>query len=711
VVKSLTPDMDAEGLGGSVNMLPMSLPEDGKPILNITGSTGAETLRPTGIFQGSITAGTRFAIPGMRSFANPKPFSVLFSYDADSDRRGIDDVEEDYNSATNGAPASLQDLQLRWYQAHRVRQGIGGAVTFDPDNTTHFYLRALTAGYDEQIQKNRLQLNGLDGSNGALTDNGGGNYTATGATAVKNFTNSNERVGNNLIELGGSSMIDNVLNVDLKGSYTEGYDDVLRNYSTKFKDSTGYTINYSTANPNIRTYSAYDSTNTPVDLSNPALYTLSSVSNTPGRSLDQEFGVAGNGSFATHIFGALGEAKFGAQVGLREEGTWQSPQSFTVTHDSLAQLDGGNGNVTYYNDNYTIGPNVCYSCLYGVITSNGAPAVDLTTWAHNAENVYAGYVEDTTSFGPLEVLAGVRVEATNGTYKAYINGVTPNTNKQDYVNVFPAVQLKYVLNDQWQFRAAYSTGIARPGFQQISAAESIDTSTTPTAVTKGNPNLKPTTGNSFDLTAEYYPAPGSMVSVGTFYKLFDNYIVQTYNPNGTYQGAAAAVTSYSNIGGAYTRGLEFDLQQKFVFLPAPLDGFGTDDNITLVDSHGRYDNDGNGNFFKANQLPETSPVSYNVSVFYEKGPLEARLAGSYVSRNLWSVASGGRANDIFSQPRFRLDVSAAYDVTPRLQLYVEGKNLTNTKLEFTQSASSAYPIQREFYAQDFIIGFHAKLGG
>jgi outer membrane receptor protein involved in Fe transport len=89
--------------------------------------------------------------------------------------------------------------------------------------------------------------------------------------------------------------------------------------------------------------------------------------------------------------------------------------------------------------------------------------------------------------------------------------------------------------------------------------------------------------------------------------------------------------------------------------------------------------------------------------------LKLRLATSYVSRNVFQVV-GTRATDIFSYPRFRLDLTASYAVTPRFEIFAEGKNLTNTLLEFTQSASSAYPIQREFYDSEYLVGIRAKLG-
>jgi TonB-dependent receptor len=701
VIKSLTPDMDAEGLGGAVNMLPLTLPDGDQPIADINLAAGEETLRKTGIYQGDLTLGDAFAIPGMTQFANAKPFRFIFNYTNETDRRGIDDVEEDYNSPTsNNQPASLQDLQLRWYQAHRVRQGYGGEFDFDPSPTTSFYARALGGGYDEQIQKNRLELDGLDGSNGSLTDNGGGSYTATGATAKKVFTNSNERIGYNLLAAGGKTVLDDVLTVDFRGSWTQGYDIVDRSYSTTFKDSTPFDLNYATSDANLRTFS---------------VITPGVVSNAPSRSFDQEFGAAADASFATNFLGYLGEAKFGTEARFRSEGTNPSEIDYNVDgSQTLAGLDGGNPNVVYYGGNYSIGPNVAYGPLFGSLLG-GTVNTDtaLAGFAHNTEDIYALYGQETVAFGKLEVLAGLRMEDTNGTYRANLattdaSGNTtyaPNTNKQDYINLFPSVQLKYPVTDALQLRAAYSTAIARPGFDQITGAESVTiagASNGENAVSEGNPSLKPTTVNSFDVTAEYYTNHDGLLSINPFYKLFSNYVVATQS-EGRFEGAPAQINSYENIGGAYARGLELDAEQKLTFLPAPLDGLGAAGNITFVDSRGRYDTDG-----VSNELPETSPISYNAQVFYEKGPLELRTAASYVSRNLFTVV-GTRDTDQFSSPRFRLDVSGSYQVTRRIQIYAEGKNLTNTKLEFTSSASSAYPIQREYYEQDFLVGIRLKL--
>jgi TonB-dependent receptor len=417
----------------------------------------------------------------------------------------------------------------------------------------------------------------------------------------------------------------------------------------------------------------------------------------------------------TNLLGYAGQAKFGGDVRLRAEGTNPGELDYDVNKKlTLAQLDGGNPNVIYYGGNYAIGPNVAYGPLFGSLL-DASPNTDTTLagFAHNTEDVYALYGQETVSFGKLQVLAGLRMEDTNGTYRANLattdadgnTTYTPNTNKQDYINLFPSVQFKYTVTDQLQLRAAYSTAIARPGFNQITGAESVTiagASNGENAVSQGNPSLKPTTVNSFDVTAEYYTHHDGLLSINPFYKLFSNYVVAT-QAEGTFQGAPAQINSYQNIGGAYARGLELDAEQKLTFLPSPLNGLGAEGNITFVDSRGRYDTDG-----VSNELPETSPISYNAQVFYEKGPLDLRAAASYVSRNLFTVV-GTRDSDQFSSPRFRLDVSASLQVTPRMQIFAEGKNLTNTKLEFTSSASSAYPIQREYYEQDFLVGIRLKL--
>ena len=65
---------------------------------------------------------------------------------------------------------------------------------------------------------------------------------------------------------------------------------------------------------------------------------------------------------------------------------------------------------------------------------------------------------------------------------------------------------------------------------------------------------------------------------------------------------------------------------------------------------------------------------------------------------------------MFSQARFRLDFGGSYQITDDIQYYVDVKDITDTKLEFTQTADKNFPIQREFYGPTYTTGIRISLG-
>ncbi len=93
---------------------------------------------------------------------------------------------------------------------------------------------------------------------------------------------------------------------------------------------------------------------------------------------------------------------------------------------------------------------------------------------------------------------------------------------------------------------------------------------------------------------------------------------------------------------------------------------------------------------------------------------------NYVSRSLFSVVnpvSSGlsdlnpRDADTFTSARTTVDANIDYKFSPRITFFAQARDITNSPLEFTQSASSQYPIQREFYDLDYLGGVSLKLGG
>lgn len=701
VIKSLTPGMDAEGLGGVVNIQPRSIPAGQDHVFDASIGGGVESLRKTGVYKGDITLGKRFL---------DDKLAVILSYGFLKDGRGIDDIEADYINDPTTVPAgtsafltskAFDDVQYRWYQYHRTRQGFGGGATYTVNDTTEIYLRGFHAGYTETAHKQEFVLKHL-ADNIVAVDNATGNFTSNGVTPYYSDITTKEELGNDLIEVGGKTTV-GVFTVDARGSWTKGSDRFPYSINARFSDPNSINVIYNNSNANRPTYQALGG----VDLTNPALYTALSNGNSPSTNSDREYAGVVNLSAPLHLVGEGGVLAFGGSIRERVRQAQAYASGFTVSTLSLSDYVVG-PNTIYYKGAYNLGPAPNYAKL---LTIPQTPVVaDPSTYENDNENVFAGYVQYSTSFGALDVVGGVRVEATDGTYRANDvdqdgNLIGPHIAKHSYTNVFPDLSLKYQASENLQLRASFSTAIARPGFNQITAARTIDVQNATPVITQGNPDLKPTLGRSIDLMASYSLPHGGVVSAGAFYKWFSNYIIPTVTVGATdvpgFLGQPVNLTSFSNVGSAHAGGVELDYSQQFEFLPGPFGGLGFEGNLTYVDSRGQIRP---GEF---HALPQTSPFTYNAAVFYKRGPVFLKLGATYVSTNLWAVG-GDASTDLYSQPRFRLDFGGTYDFTQSVQGYLEVKNITNTHLEFTQTKSNAFPVQNEFYDADYRVGVRVR---
>ena len=412
-----------------------------------------------------------------------------------------------------------------------------------------------------------------------------------------------------------------------------------------------------------------------------------------------------------HLIGGADRIKIGVQARIRDKVATEYDESY----DDLPALSLANASGpahTYYDGRYTNGPYINRYDIRSLIATspNSGPVFNPGSYFNDDENIYAAYLQYTTELGKLGILTGVRVETTNTKNGGYVQATNPDGSSTNtysvrddsYTDAFPTLQLRYTFTPKLIMRATYSTGIARPGFNQNTVATSVDQTADPVTITQGNPNLKPTFGNNFDLDVEYYLPGGGILQAGLFDKEFTNYIVprvQNNVPNSPLAptGELADITTYENISSAYARGLQAAYHQKFLFLIKPLDGFGIDGNVTLVDSHiqeytAAQDLTGQA---ENGLLPGTSRLTWNLAGFYEAYGLQARIAAEYVSHSLFGLG-GDKARDVIQDDRLTLDFTSSYQITKNYGVYFEAKNLLNTPLRYYEGSADR-PIQREFY--------------
>ncbi len=668
VRKTGLPDQEAEGLGGSVDIIPRTAQGIKRPFIEGTIGGGYEVAHGhAGVYVGELTAATRFG--------PDQAFGILIDGSYHEDGRGFDDVEPgpldaDPITRTNTV---LDTVDLRRYNYNRRRFGFGGELTYDPTPQSHFYIRADDAGYTERVNRQILQYSNLGAANANGDTLTGTNniYSAPLAAAALSLRDEQETAINFVGAIGGHNDLGKVI-LDYQGSYTAATYHRDYDYNSGFDTSAQpFTVNYNTAGgidglPSL--------TSIGFNPGDPTQYTLTGFRNTAEGAHDAEYAGRIDVTVPINLLGTDESIKMGGKLRLRDKRDTTYNSNFGTPATPLTQLLGPGPYNNFYNNSYAIGYSPDYlkiRALFhgnpslfptkGVNGTRGNAARDARNFFNDTENVYAGYFEYRGTFGKLGVLAGVRVENTDGTYRglavnfpAGSDRTTPPTlsdtaRKSNYTDVFPTVQLRYDFTDKLIARATYSTGISRPGFLQLKAGPSVDVGAR--TVNVGNPGLKPTTANSFDVTAEYYLPHSGILSVGFFDKEFENYTLRRVQRNVNYLGDGPPftpfiVSSYANVANSYARGLEAEYVQRFAFLPGLFSGLGFSGNVTYVDSKIEIRPG------QTSRLPGTSELTWNVAGFYEAHGVAIRVSAQNVSPSIFGVG-GAPGADIFTDDKPR----------------------------------------------------------
>ena len=728
ITKSNLPEQDAEALGGTIDITPKTVPADGKPFAEVRLGSGEEMLRRTSIIDLAGTAGGRFGGSG-----DDKPFSLLITASTYDDRRGIDDAEAAFvdNQAAGIPDKAFAAFEQRYYTYHRERHGYGADFGFQPDDANQWFVRYYDAGYSEAVSRNLLHWDFAGDPTVAPNDANGFDDTVT--DVQKQLRDEKEYLDSKVAEVGGKNLFTGGATLDYHVGYTKGTYYKPYDYDSTFVNNTSANGFYdNTTLPNWPVVQV--SPGSTLNPANPSGYVLNSLGTQTQHSNDNELGIGVNLALPTHWTERSDEElKFGLNARIRHKTGDQATYSVdSVPALALTSAVYGSG-VTYYQDHYPNGPQIngpLLRSLYAEALASGNVSVDtlgdLLADVHDRENVYAAYGQYQFGFGPLGVVTGLRIERTDATYAGYRSDdsqsvssascpipdptnsptthVCPVSTDRGYTNYFPSVQTRYELQPDLIARAALSSTIARPGFQQVTAATTVDITGN---TTTGNPDLKPTTATALDLALEKYLPYAGIASAGFFAKDIKDYIAQEISQQAGGQQKTGGnlgivdVTSFTNTPAAHLYGFETNFVQHFKdLLPGPLAGLGVSVNWTWVDSWNQLPvvNPVTGltTESRSSILPSTSRNTANAELLYDDYGLSVTLGAYYTSKNIFALGNTA-ALDIWTQERFSVDFGSQYKVTDWMKLYFNVKNLTNTPLKFTEGPGPNRVIQREFY--------------
>ncbi len=310
------------------------------------------------------------------------------------------------------------------------------------------------------------------------------------------------------------------------------------------------------------------------------------------------------------------------------------------------------------------------------ITSTALTASDLRNSYYVGEKIIAGYAAaniDTEIAGmPLRGEVGLRLsntEQTSAGYAGTSSVAVPVSYTKNYLDVLPSLNLVLEPTDDVQVHGSLAKVITRPSLADVSPRLTLNSSGTIYEASGGNPLLEPFEAMQYDLSTEWYYAPGAALIGGMFYKDISTF-VYPQNTHIIVEGQDYRLTAPVNGGNAYVLGFEVAWQQSFDFLPEPFDGFGALANYTYTASRATY------TATLQDDMQDVAKNSYNVTLYYEKGDLGARLSYSWVGDVLESVGTGG-ISSLNNKAYGSLDGNFSYKLTENLTAAIEAQNITN----------------------------------
>ena len=511
VIKSLTPDLEGDAIGGATNLVMKKAPDH--LLVYASAATGYNQNSFDEHFnsfnRSSLANSDPAAMHGANYQATPADFSlassviknaqappngnyslslgnrflhnklgVIFSGSYQNTFKISDDTyfkAAAQPTVINGQPniPEFDDLYLRKYSTQQTRTGLHTNIDYRINDKNSIDLYGLF-----------VQLNQLQDRYTIDTTLSGVNRTGPGlgSVSVNDRTSLIQtRIGN--LTLKGKHVLPCNLVFDWTGAYSTATRDVPD------MTETGYS-----------TQTAQDSTG--------ARHTTSPVTNKISKSWektkDQNGQIFANLTYSPTIFGKAIEFKTGGMYKSGNRNNYYNSYSLQPHNSSLP---------------YTGVSNILDTSLY-LQNPEGNPGNTLTY--KEEEQIYGAYIQAKTSFfdDKLQVLAGVRLEHTHIEDSLYENDslVDAVAGKFDYTDLLPSVHLKYKLRKNQNIRLSYFESISRPGFYELTsyhiAGEYYDE--------YGNPRLNHTVAQNVDARYEWFPKGIDELLVGAFYKNIAN---------------------------------------------------------------------------------------------------------------------------------------------------------------------------------------------
>ena len=696
VGKSLTPSMEGDAIGGTINLVMKDAPVN--KLFQVNFAMGYNNILSDQTYQkfdkGTINKKSPAEINGSTYNAKASDFSnahlnyssknfpvnstlgLTFGNRFGKDKKFGFIVSSSYQNMYRGTTSNFflpnsqpgfgniplfSDLQLRKYSSQSQRIGLNGKFDYQINKNNKISLTNTFVRLDDFQSRtifDTVALNSL-------------------VTASQRSTWQYQSIYNSTLQ--GAHKISSTLKFDWSAAYS--------NAKNHMPDQAQFSHQYALVSTTLTTDK------------------LQSMSRIWSHNSDKDYSAYANLTKSATIFKKSLEIKVGGLLRSKDRDNFYNSYSLSPTLNEV--FTNINNAVFIFN------------------TGGGVPSTSGNNYTFK-EKISAGFVQGKLQLSKnLEALGGLRIEYTNQQYETVLgNDINAKSGTINYTDILPSLQFKYAIGKNQNLRLAYYQALARPGFAELIP----DGPDGEFFQEKGDPiNLKHTYADNLDLRYELYSKTADQVLLGVFYKRIEDPIEisskKTFNNNSLYLMPV-------NIGNATNYGFEAVVTKYFGVLGVSANytytkSSITNDSMILSDAVTR----------KLKYVSETRPLQGqsnhigNVSLIYKnpKNGLDMQAALVYTGERI-SYISPYYGLHYWQAPTTQLDFSFEKRIVKKLTFYGKINNITNAPFElslhqsyntYMQSSGSRalalqsdpdnkIIIQKDFYKTSYLFGLRYK---
>ena len=700
LMKSVTPDMEGDAIGGSINLVSRRAFDLSERLLRLNLGGAYNNQQQNWDKQVNLEYSDRFGPEGrLGLYTSINHYRSDRGYHTSSISYQVD-AADNYNISTYTLQDRVEDDSWKLKST--------ASIDYKLSEATILWVRGTYSNDTRYLEDRRTIYRP-----GTRT-----NVTPNSATSRNGRVDTDrqyrEPISNSFqVSSGLESKFDR-WNLDARISYNRAKNEYQETFTPTFSFN-GTDLSYDRS---VREFPVFSVTNG-VDLNDPARLSHRSIARTQHPSRDQEFAfdfnarrdlenLPFNAYLKTGVRAKMRSWVFGGDTNL---GNWTYTGPLTAgamaeTYDNDRFFRQSNGRVVAS----TAFPDIsafldAFQKRPSEFTRNDNASAILIEGNRRSttEDIYATYLMAGATFGRLNVVTGARVEQTEFKGKArqlntpggVLRSSVVVTNSSSYTSVLPGLHLNYGLRPNVVLRFSANRTAARPSPRNMLPSRRVDDDNL--TLTDGNPALEVTGADNLDFSAEYYLKPLGVISLGAFDKRIDGFYFSTASTvvGGEYDGYRLSRVEMGQ--GGKVRGLEVEWQQRLAFLPGAFSGLGLGTNYTWLDSSGRYPTRPSDDLTFIGTARRTG----NFNVSYARRGLDLRVFYNFRGDYLSSVGAR-RALDIYEKERATVDFSAKYKFTRRLSTYLNVKNITDAP-KITYQGNRSNPTGVRYY--DYSVNF------